>query len=157
MNTLTIKDIMTRDIMMAHAHWTLDRLAEFFTDNYISGAPVVADDGELVGVVSLTDMVRHNSLHDSFEGNDVHEYYHQFLGEQYAREEIAALRIRTEALVTVRDIMTPIIFEVHENATPQEVADAMIRGRIHRVFVTRDKRVVGIVSALDMLRIIRDM
>jgi CBS domain-containing protein len=37
------------------------------------------------------------------------------------------------------------------------VADAMIRGRIHRVFVTRDEKLVGIITTMDMLKIIRDM
>lgn len=31
----------------------------------------------------------------------------------------------------------------------------MIRGRIHRVLVTRDRQVVGIVTSLDMLRVIQ--
>jgi CBS domain-containing protein len=53
--------------------------------------------------------------------------------------------------------MTPTIFRVNENATVQQVADTMIRGRIHRVFVTQEEKVVGIISAADMLRVIRDM
>ena len=37
------------------------------------------------------------------------------------------------------------------------VADTMLKGRIHRVFVTRDRKLVGIVTALDMLQVIRDI
>ncbi len=59
--------------------------------------------------------------------------------------------------MTVRDIMTPTIFRVDENATVQQVAGTMIRGRIHRVFVTQEEKGVGIISAADMLRVIRDM
>jgi signal-transduction protein with cAMP-binding, CBS, and nucleotidyltransferase domain len=33
----------------------------------------------------------------------------------------------------------------------------MLRGGIHRVFVTDGNRLTGIVTALDMLRVIRDM
>jgi CBS domain-containing protein len=59
--------------------------------------------------------------------------------------------------MTVRDIMTPTIFRVNENATVQQVAGTMIRSHIHRVFVTQEEKVVGIISAADMLRVIRDM
>jgi signal-transduction protein with cAMP-binding, CBS, and nucleotidyltransferase domain len=30
----------------------------------------------------------------------------------------------------------------------------MVKGRIHRVFVTEDKKIVGVVSALDLLRLL---
>jgi CBS domain-containing protein len=33
----------------------------------------------------------------------------------------------------------------------------MLKGGIHRVFVTRGNKLVGIVTTLDMLKIIRDM
>jgi signal-transduction protein with cAMP-binding, CBS, and nucleotidyltransferase domain len=39
----------------------------------------------------------------------------------------------------------------------QQVADMMIKKRIHRVFVTREGKVVGIISTPDILKIIRDM
>jgi CBS domain-containing protein len=50
-----------------------------------------------------------------------------------------------------------MIFSVSENTSVQEVADVMLKGRIHRVFVTRDGRLAGIVTALDMLKVIRDL
>jgi len=59
--------------------------------------------------------------------------------------------------VQVRDIMTPMIFSVSENTSVQEVADVMLKRRIHRVFVTRDGKLAGIVTALDMLKVIRDL
>jgi CBS domain-containing protein len=57
----------------------------------------------------------------------------------------------------VGDIMTPLVFSVAEDATVQEVAAAMITGRIHRVFVTRAGALVGIISAMDLLPLVRDM
>ena len=62
---------------------------------------------------------------------------------------------RNDSPVQVRDIMTPMIFKVEENTGVQEVAETMLRGRIHRVFVTQGNTLTGIVTALDMLRVIR--
>jgi CBS domain-containing protein len=53
--------------------------------------------------------------------------------------------------------MTPMIFQVTEDTPVQQVADMMIKNRIHRVFVTREEKVVGIISTPDILKIIRDM
>jgi CBS domain-containing protein len=58
--------------------------------------------------------------------------------------------------VTVKDIMTPMIFELEEDATVEEAADMMLKGRIHRVFVTRDKKLIGVVTTMDMLKVIRN-
>jgi len=53
--------------------------------------------------------------------------------------------------------MTPMIFQVTEHTPVQEVADMMIKNRIHRVFVTRNEKVIGIISTPDMLKVIRDI
>jgi CBS domain-containing protein len=49
-----------------------------------------------------------------------------------------------------------MIFSVNEDTSVQEAADTMLKGGIHRVFVTRDSKLIGIVTALDMLQVIRD-
>jgi CBS domain-containing protein len=153
MKVLSVVDIMTQNVMTVRADWSLDQLAEFLVNSSISGAPVVSEDEELIGVVSLTDIVRHSSLPTA----SPHEYYTQDLETRYAREEFRSLRIKVQSQITVRDIMTPTVFDVSEDATVQEVADLMIRGHIHRVFVTRNKKVMGVVATLDMLKIIRNL
>lgn len=56
--------------------------------------------------------------------------------------------------VLVREIMTPTVYTVPDDEPVPQIARAMIAGRIHRLFVTRDKRVVGIVTPLDLLRLL---
>ncbi|MFQ5675045.1 MAG: CBS domain-containing protein [bacterium] len=52
--------------------------------------------------------------------------------------------------------MTPLIFKVAETEPISSMADTMIGGRIHRLLVTRDDQVVGIVTTLDILKVVRD-
>ena len=155
-NKLTVSQVMQRDVLAVNADWSLDTLAGFLVDNSISGAPVTADDGELIGVVSLTDIVRQSSMPDSDTGN-THDVYLYALERRMGQEELRSFHTEHESPVLVRDIMTPMIFEVGEDTTVQEVADTMLRGGIHRVFVTRGKKLAGIVTALDMLKVIRDL
>ena len=62
------------------------------------------------------------------------------------------LRRRVKAEFSVGNIMTPMIFDVPLMATPREIAETMLRDHIHRVFVTEEGMVIGVISALDMLR-----
>ena len=51
------KDIMTRDIIMVKPQMTVKQLAMLLIKNQISGAPVAAEDGKIVGIVSEADIL----------------------------------------------------------------------------------------------------
>lgn len=158
MKELTAKDVMTKRVLKAQADWSLHRLAEFLFENSISGAPVISEHGELTGVVSSTDIINNGTMPEKDpKAYGPHDYYLHNLERQYAQVEISSFTIKEEPLTTVGDIMTPAVFKVSESTTVQEVADTMIRNRIHRIFVTREEKVVGVISAADMLAVIRDL
>ena len=155
----TVSEIMTTDVLTAREDWTLDQLAVFLVDHNVSGVPVAAASGELVGVVSMTDIVRHNSLpvKDS-DPPDTHEYYLSSIRRQYASEEIAGFRLDAPGDAMVRDLMTPMVFQVRGDTPVQEVADIMIKGNIHRLLVTEEgMQLLGIVTTMDMLKVVRDL
>ena len=156
MRQLTAKQVMTPKVLAVEADWSIERLCEFLIVKSISGAPVQSREGNLIGVVSLSDIVRYDTQAEK-DSQWPHDYYVHALERQFAREEAASFRIEAEPLKTVRAIMTPMIFQVDEDMPVQQVADMMIKNRIHRIFVTRDKKVVGIISTPDMLKVIRDM
>jgi len=153
----TVSSIMQRDVLSVGDSWPLHQLASFLTDNQISGAPVTSQDGELIGVVSLTDIVRYDSMPENrAELHDTHEYYLYTLEMQVTQEEATSFHVEQESSATVRDIMTPMIFEVDQNASIEEVADTMVKGHIHRLFVTHNKQISGVVTALDMVEFLRN-
>ena len=157
MKGLTAKDIMNEEVLAVGPNWSVEHLTDFLIENGISGAPVTSEEGKLVGVVSLRDIVGHSSMPaKEYQSNDPHDYYLRGLERQYAKEEIKSFHIGTEAQDTVQDIMTPMIFHVKEDTGVKQVADTMIRGGIHRVFVTRGEKLVGVITTVDMLKIIRD-
>ena len=156
MEGLTAKHVMSSKVMVADPGWSINRLAEFFMQNCISGAPVQTQDGPLIGVVSLTDIV-HNRTQSEKDRDWPHDYYLHALERKYAREEAAGFQVESEPTTIVRDIMTTTIFKVSEETPVQAIADMMIKNHIHRVVVIRDEKVVGIVSTPDMLKIIRNM
>jgi len=158
MQRITAEDIMTKGVMEVRADWSLQLLAEFLVEKSISGAPVTDENGKLTGVVSSTDIISNDTMPENDpHSRGPHEYYIQSLERRYAQTEISSFTIGGEPLTTVGDIMTPMIYKVKEDTPVQKIADTMIKYRIHRIFVTKDEKVVGVISSADMLKVIRDM
>ncbi len=155
MATLLARDVMTTDVATVGEDWSLEQLARFLVDRSISGAPVVTPYGKLVGVVSVTDLARAQT--EAEAPAEIHDFFAKSFdsGFSLSPDELQDLHIAKESGRRVRDIMTPAVFEVSEDASIPEIAEMMVRGRIHRVFVLRDRAVAGVVSALDLIKLLR--
>jgi CBS-domain-containing membrane protein len=55
-----VADVMTRDVITVTPETSLRDLAEILSQKNINGVPVVDDEGEVVGVVSESDLVERN-------------------------------------------------------------------------------------------------
>lgn len=156
MKELVAKDLMNSEVLRVRDDMTVAELAQFLVENEISGVPVEDVGGQLVGVVSLSDIAR------SLTGRDEavlthtdHEYYLSSWEERFNAEDIAGLRI-AESEETVGEIMTPSILAVDEEMPVAKIAEKMIDARIHRLLVTRGKKVIGIVTTTDLLGLLVD-
>ena len=153
MKDLKAKDIMNTEVMSVRDDLTVQELATFLTEREILGAPVVDSSGEVVGVVSCTDIAQ-----SATEGNRViwdrsnPDFYEQGWEGKVDPEEIRDLPIENKSL-PVREIMTPTIYTVPEDTPLSDIAKAMVAGRIHRLLVTRGHQLVGIITTLDMLKV----
>ena len=56
--------------------------------------------------------------------------------------------------MTVRDVMTPAVHQVPATALVADAARIMVEHHIHRLIVTRDKEPVGIITSIDLLRVL---
>jgi CBS domain-containing protein len=151
----TAADLMTRDVMSVHQDLGVRELAEFLAENEITGVPVVDDDDQLIGVVSSTDVAersRRNEMDFTVDRSDPRFYVREF-GDQLDVEEMKGLHIENEDLL-VRDIMTPSVLSVGAGTPVSEIAREMVSGHVHRLFVTRSGKVAGIVSALDLVKLL---
>lgn len=70
--------------------------------------------------------------------------------------DIAEADLEQAGAQLVREIMTPTAYTVPHDTTASEVARTMVTGRIHRLLVTRQGRVVGILTTLDVLKALYD-
>jgi CBS domain-containing protein len=141
------KDIMTVEPVCVEPGTTIRELARVFEENEISGAPVVNQEGRVVGVVTKTDLIRRCS-----EGtNDVPPaYLFEVLSEQGSEEDSSD--IIPEPLVCVDDFMTEDPLMVDAEVSVSVVARLMYDKRVHRVIVAdQDRFPIGIITSMDLL------
>lgn len=153
---ISAQDLMNPDVLTVPEDMSVHELAMFLIDNQISGAPVSGVDGELTGVVSMTDIVN-ASTDDLGVTSDRRNpsFYLKDLEETYGEEEVRHFHIE-EPHLSVKEIMTPTVYSVEADATVAEVARLMLDGHLHRVLVTKDREAVGIISTSDLLGLLVD-
>ena len=71
--TRPVADIMTRDVVTTHSRATLDDVMELMTERRIRHLPVM-DGGELVGIVSIGDVVKRKIEATEQEARALREY-----------------------------------------------------------------------------------
>jgi CBS domain-containing protein len=150
MRPITASDLMNPLVLTVRQDMGLPELASFLVANDISGAPVEDGSGKLVGVVSLTDIAAVLAKDDESEEGDRSDYFASEWDEGPSADEIEELPADATAL-SVGDIMTSDVYTVGDETPVSEIAEAMIANHVHRLLVTREDRVVGIISTSDLL------
>lgn len=151
----TAQDIMNTDILTVHDDMPLSDLAVFLVENEISGAPVLDATGHLLGVVSVTDIARCQGEHLAVRAeSEPADFFIRDYNQVADTLGLHTINIADSGELTARDIMTPTVFTVPEQTPVDQIAKTMFAGRIHRILVTRNNRVVGIISSLDMLKLL---
>ena len=153
---MKIRDVMTPDVLTVSPDMTLTELDEHLVEARVSGAPVV-EDGDLLGIVSQSDVVR-VLYGEQKEAAKVSAFYGSpFPISLPSLEHLAQDTRRIADHMTklrVRDVMSPAPARVSPEASVEEVAQLMSREGFHRVPVVEGERLLGIVTALDFVRLV---
>jgi CBS domain-containing protein len=144
--------IMEKDVLELTTLTPIDSAIELMQEYTISGAPVVDEAGELVGVLSATDIIKRDRAHNEEAEDDTAYYaadpFDTANSEYFSREEYSLDVLGRELTV---DWMTPKVVSVTPDATLSEVCALMSGESIHRVFVVEGKRLQGVISTLDIV------
>lgn len=176
-DTQRVDEIMAKEVWTVTPDTTVGDLIRTLSDEQISGVPVVTNSGQLRGVVSVTDILRlaadepvgtveestwedaWDELEQDGEDEDSTVAQSYFLdsggGQSFMfRPGADHLRLMPFADHTVEEIMTPATFTVSPRDSIRDLARFLARGRIHRALVVEDGRLVGIVTAFDVVKAI---
>lgn len=156
---IVAEDVMSPRVATLSPGETIDSAMRTFTEARISGAPVVDVEGRIVGVLSLSDIARSERLEDEgFEKDgrayDLADPLDEELDEDFDPSEVFFLKEEYSigGGVTVADRMTREVVCVGPDTTLEQLSEVMVSQRIHRVLVTRDSELLGVVSSFDVVR-----
>jgi len=151
LNAETAEDLMVPNPVSVRANATVHEAMALLIDKGYSAAPVIDDTGKPVGVVSRSDIL----VHERQKIEHVEpEFYHRGELATGAGEPLSSgFQVERVDRAMVEDIMTPAVFAVPPDAHVSRVIEEMLTLKVHRLFVVgRDGVLVGVISALDLLR-----
>jgi len=144
---LTAKDIMTKDVTTVKATTTIEELARILMEHKISGAPVVDDNENLIGIVTENDLIsRDRRLHIP----TVIRLFDAFIMLESPGK--LGKEIKKMAAIIVNDIYTKEVITVTEAAPVQDVAAIMSKKKVHLIPVVEGKKLLGIIGKIDLIK-----
>jgi CBS domain-containing protein len=152
---LKAADVMTRSLVLARPEQDLLEIESLLFERRISGVPVV-DEGRLVGMVSATDVARVQVLMNSLDGqvNDTLDWSQQADGFQHTDPPQFSGFRQMIAKLKVQDAMRDNVSVCAPDAPLADVARTMLAERVHRIIVVEGERPVGIISSLDLVKVL---
>lgn len=150
--TVLAREIMTPSVKAVPQSWTMDQFTRFLTDHEITGSPVSDAEGRIIGIATLKDVAEFRW--SSSRPSDAEQQLTPEEQQEARRLRMFIFEEMSKLPVEVRDIMTPIVVSVTEDTPVREIADLMMEEHLHRIFVTHEGEVTGIITTYDMLKLI---
>lgn len=133
-----VSEFMTTDVASATPDTSISTIARMLEERRISAVPILDAGGAVIGVLSRTDLLRVGRL----SAGSHHKASVLTLPQKTAGDLV---RDTTRKPVTTAPA-----------ASLREVARKICDERIHRLFVVDGGRLVGVISTLDMMAVVRD-
>jgi CBS domain-containing protein len=139
------RDIMTGPPLTALPETPVGEIARLLTEHRISGVPIVNEQGELVGMVTESDLfLKEKGV--PFSLVRVPALFNQWADPKRIIEVYEHARRYTAA-----DVMTRNVFSVGVEEQIGEVARLMLRHKVKRLPVLENGRLVGIITRQDLI------
>ena len=144
---ITARDIMSTRLITLTPEMDFVSAARILLDNHINGAPVVDEQGLLIGILCQSDLVAQQkklpiptllTLLDSFV-------------QLTPRRELEKQAHKIAAL-TVREAMTAKPVTVKPDTGIETIAALMVDSNLHTLPVIEEARLVGVIGKEDVLR-----
>ncbi len=157
---MLVKNIMTKKVVTLKPDEILRDAAFKLSEHDISGAPVVDNKGKVVGIVSETDIIRTIEMHNK-ELKMVH--LSPSLSMVGLSFKTTPSDKKTEEIfedigdIKISEMMKTNVKTVAPNDKVKAVIDIVASGKINRVPVVKNGKLVGIVTRGDIIKGISKM
>ena len=158
-DTLTAADIMQRDVIVVAPGDSLQEAMALITDNHVTGLPVMSAKSQCVGLISATDILNYEQEHTDFssEANSDMARHFDMDTQRWESVRVSSYALEEFGDVRVKEVMSRDLIFVKREDSIREVAQTMLKQKIHRVPVLdEDQRLYGIISAVDFVQLFAD-
>lgn len=144
---LTARDIMTKEIHSVHPDTEITALAKMFVERNVNAMPVVNDAGELVGIVTQTDLVEQDKPLHIPTVISLFDWVIYLESPKKFTEAVRKVTARKVGEICSQDVVT-----CSPDTPVSTVASLMVDNKAYLVPVLSDGRLVGVVARLDIIR-----
>ncbi len=159
--TKTVASIMSRRVVDVPANARMPEIERLLIESRVSGCPVIDESGRVCGVLSRSDIVRRLCTEHTL-AEAICDYYTDISGiglrtpEGETFEDIAQRVGARMDHLRASDVMSREIISVESGTTIRQAAAVMSERALHRLPVIDDGRLVGVVSSLDIVRLVAE-
>lgn len=144
---LTARDIMTKEVVTVTMDTSIRELAGIITTHRIGSIPVVDSKGNLVGIVTESDLIEQDKSFHIPTVISLFDWVIYLESEKKFERELKRMTARTVGDICAREVVT-----VTPETPVSEIADIMSGRKIHALPVVEEGKLVGIVSRIDLIR-----
>lgn len=143
----TVADIMTKDVVTVTRETTVRELAQIFESRHFGSLPVVDGSGCLIGIVTASDLIEQGrSLHIPTVIS-LFDWVIPLEGERSLERDLQKMTAQTTGEICASEVVT-----VAPSDPVSTAADTMSSHKLHALPVVEGKKLVGIVSRIDIIR-----
>jgi CBS domain-containing membrane protein len=137
---IAVRDIMTKKVVTVTRESNIHEVSVLFSENRISGLPVVDEENHVIGVVSEADILAMAGME---KGHTFKDILRHLLGEPLPKRKHGN---------RVGEVMSSPAITTSAEADIREVAEILENRRIKRLpVVDRENRLLGIISRGDIV------
>ena len=144
---LTVADIMTKDVVTIHATTTVREMAAIFEAKGFGTLPIVDEAGNLAGIVTASDLIEQDRPLHIPTVISLFDWVIPLEGEGALQRNLDKITAQTASELASTDVVT-----VTSSDSVSSVAEIMSSKKLHALPVLAGKKLVGIVSRIDIIR-----
>jgi len=150
MKELKVRDAMMPDPITVLPGTPVTDVARVMIDNGIGGVPVVNSEGDLLGIITESDLIVQDT--DVKFPSFVHflDGYVFVPGSVHRFEE----KFRKAVAATAEDLMTEDVITVDVEDSAEDAATLMLKKKLKRFPVISEGQLVGIITMRDIVKLI---
>jgi CBS domain-containing protein len=146
-----VKEVMTPAVIKLSKDATLCEATTLMSLKKVSGAPVVDDDGKLVGILSESDVLEFAASKEGV-GLDMGQLSVASLPyDRLVRDEVLCRRYKSVGEAKVGDVMNTEVVTIDADEDVEKAMETMVRLGFNRLPVNEDGKLVGIIARQDIL------